>query len=584
MNSARLHLSALALLLVFCCLVAPLPADAAPGEDFSQGWTAFHNLLKTPSKAKYRSYWMQSRDHFLRAFKASPTGPYAPKSLYYLGRVYQELGKRSYLKKDFLQAVDYFERMVSRFPDHSWADDAQLYKAMIHLENLDDPSQAYIDLLFIEHNYPKGDMLDKAAALLRRMDRQNMDAPPAPVKEVTEESPAPQPARSAPAPAGTCQAELMDIRHWSSDEYTRVVLDLSESVAYEHRLLNPDPGLGTPHRLFIDLESTRLTAATSAEHPVADGILTQVRTGQFSRSQSRVVLDIQDLDNFRVFSLENPFRIVVDVYAPKDATLTAQARARAVSDPYVLDKGSKDLAGSLVEQLGLTIKTVMIDPGHGGKDPGAVFGSLYEKTINLRMAKILGKMLSDKGFHVLYTRTTDTFIPLEERTAIANAKKADLFVSIHVNAHKNAKVNGFELYYLNLARSKDAVRVAARENAVSEKKISDLQVILTDLMLNSKIKESRDLANNVSSSTISHSKRYYADLRDHGVREAPFYVLMGAKMPAILVELGYLTNSRERERLKTDSYLTRMAQGLTNGILAYKKQLESYASLDLPGQ
>ncbi|MFW6244183.1 MAG: N-acetylmuramoyl-L-alanine amidase family protein, partial [Desulfovibrionales bacterium] len=342
--------------------------------------------------------------------------------------------------------------------------------------------------------------------------------------------------------------------------------------------------LGTPHRLFIDPESTRLTAATSAEHPVADGILTQVRTGQFSRSQSRVVLDIQDLDTFRVFSLENPFRIVVDVYAPKDGALAAQARAKAVSDPYVLDKGSKDLAGSLVEQLGLTIKTVMIDPGHGGKDPGAVVGSLYEKTINLRMAKILGKMLSDKGFHVLYTRTTDTFIPLEERTAIANAKKADLFVSIHVNAHKSASVNGFELYYLNLARSKDAVRVAARENAVSEKKISDLQVILTDLMLNSKIKESRDLANNVSTATVSHSKRYYADLRDHGVREAPFYVLMGAKMPAILVELGYLTNARERERLKTDSYLTRMAQGLANGILAYKKQLESYASLDLPGQ
>jgi N-acetylmuramoyl-L-alanine amidase len=201
----------------------------------------------------------------------------------------------------------------------------------------------------------------------------------------------------------------------------------------------------------------------------------------------------------------------------------------------------------------------MLDAGHGGKDPGAVYNGLYEKDINLRMVKIMGRMLEERGFKVLYTRTTDKFIPLDERTAMANTQKVDLFISIHCNAHPNRNVEGFELYYLNLAKTEDAVRVAARENAVSVKKISDLQVILTDLMLNSKIKESSQLARDVHARATSTMRKSYPDFTDHGVREAPFYVLMGAKMPAILVELGYITNPKNAALLNSEQYLTSMA-------------------------
>ena len=131
----------------------------------------------------------------------------------------------------------------------------------------------------------------------------------------------------------------------------------------------------------------------------------------------------------------------------------------------------------------------MLDAGHGGKDPGAVANGIREKDVNLRFVKILGKKLKAKGFNVVYTRTTDIFIPLEQRTAIANVKKADLFISVHCNANRSKKINGLETYSLNLAKSKDAVRIAARENAVDPRAISDLQFILTDLMVNSKIKE-----------------------------------------------------------------------------------------------
>ncbi|MFW6055288.1 MAG: N-acetylmuramoyl-L-alanine amidase family protein, partial [Thermodesulfobacteriota bacterium] len=207
-----------------------------------------------------------------------------------------------------------------------------------------------------------------------------------------------------------------------------------------------------------------------------------------------------------------------------------------------------------------------------GKDPGAVFENLYEKDINLRLAKILGNILKQRGFNVKYTRTEDKFVPLEERTAMANSEKADLFVSLHVNAHQNRRINGLEVYYLNIASSKDAVRVAARENAVSTKKISDLQVILTDLMLNSKLEESKNLADVVLQKVLDSEK-----MNDHGVRQAPFYVLMGAKMPAVLLETGCITNSRDRKKLCTKGYLEGIARGVSNGIAAYRSRINAYA-------
>jgi len=196
--------------------------------------------------------------------------------------------------------------------------------------------------------------------------------------------------------------------------------------------------------------------------------------------------------------------------------------------------------------------------------------------VNLRFAKILGAELKRRGLNVLYTRTTDTFIPLETRTDLANNKGADLFVSIHCNAHGDAGTSGLETYSLNLASSQEAVRVAARENASSKKTIGDLQAILTDLMLSAKTTESKDLAQYVQ-------KRSMANLsgrtRDRGPHEAPFFVLIGANMPAVLVEMGYITNPAEAKRLASDAYLRALARGMVDGILSYKKKIERYATL-----
>ncbi|MBU0989249.1 MAG: N-acetylmuramoyl-L-alanine amidase, partial [Proteobacteria bacterium] len=227
-------------------------------------------------------------------------------------------------------------------------------------------------------------------------------------------------------------------------------------------------------------------------------------------------------------------------------------------------------------QLGLNVKRIVIDPGHGGKDPGCrIRGRYKEKDITLGIAKFLAEELRKKiGCEVFLTRDGDTFLSLEQRTAIANIKKADLFISLHVNAHKSSRIHGLETYFLNMATDKSAIMVAARENATSEKNISDLQAILNDLLLNTKIHESSRLAHNVQNGMVTEAKGWHKSIRSLGVKQAPFYVLIGAEMPAILVEVGFLTNRTEAKRLLTEKYQETLAQGICTGIGSYIQSID----------
>jgi N-acetylmuramoyl-L-alanine amidase len=220
---------------------------------------------------------------------------------------------------------------------------------------------------------------------------------------------------------------------------------------------------------------------------------------------------------------------------------------------------------------------VVIDPGHGGKDPGAIGPSgVREKDIVLAIAvKLQAKIRQTLRLEAILTRDSDTFLPLEERTALANTQKADLFVSIHTNAHKNRRIHGVSTYILNVATDEEAARVAAFENSVSAKRISDLEKILNDLMLNSKINESSRLADAVQNGLIKILPDNYSRVKNLGVKQAPFYVLIGAQMPSIMVETSFITNKREEYRLKTAAYQDAIAEGILAGIRDYIKQIET---------
>lgn len=584
--------------MVFCLLVFPAENVQAASASalFNKAYKDFHTLKDNRSRAKYRSNWKKVENAFAAIYRKDASGPYAPKALYYLGRTNEELGRNSGLKSDYRRAVDYFTRCVSRFGKHGWADDCIYRRAEVRYKHLNEWTNARRDLAQIIVKYPQSDMAPKARKLLAKLGQGDRFIAEASGRKPAGKKVAKQKKVSKPAPRPVVKngnghkdppnyQHLANVRYTSSDEYTRVVLEMDGKTAFRYKMLKPSPEHNRPHRLYVDLESTRLDNGVARSTTVSDGILKQIRSGQKDKKTTRVVLDFQTLQDYKIFPLANPFRIVIDVYAP-DASAPPATASRTpkkttrtktnVSGKFKPSYKSKKMAGDLVEQLGLTIRTIMLDAGHGGKDPGARANGLREKDINLRFVKILGGLLKEKGFNVLYTRTTDKFIALEKRTAIANVKKADMFISVHCNANRNKKVNGLEIYTLNLAKTQAAVRVAARENAVDPRSISDLQFILADLAVNSKMKESRDLARGVQKQTLREVRRKW-NVKDMGVREAPFYVLMGATMPSVLIELGYITNYTESKRLRSELYLKYLARGIVKGVLAYKQQIERYA-------
>jgi len=273
------------------------------------------------------------------------------------------------------------------------------------------------------------------------------------------------------------------------------------------------------------------------------------------------VLDTQTtITEYKVFNLSEPSRVVIDVMS--DAAQETEK-----------DGGEGEL--TLVRQLGLGVKRIVIDPGHGGKDPGTISPSgMKEKNIVLDVALRVATRLREKeGYEVILTRDRDIFVPLEERTAIANASEADLFLSIHVNAAPTKAARGIETYVLDLATNKDAMRVAALENATSARQVNDLQSILLDLMYNSKINESLKLAELVQDEMITGLNRQYRAVNNLGVKKAPFVVLIGAQMPSILTEIAFLSNPEEEERLRSDKYLASVADHISSGIGQYVQSM-----------
>jgi N-acetylmuramoyl-L-alanine amidase len=235
---------------------------------------------------------------------------------------------------------------------------------------------------------------------------------------------------------------------------------------------------------------------------------------------------------------------------------------------------------SLARQLGLGISRIVIDPGHGGHDPGTIANGAQEAEIVLDIALRLEKLLAkEPGLDVVLTRRTDTFVPLEQRTAIANREGADLFLSIHANSSRNTAARGLETYFLSFASSPDAEAVAARENATSERAMHNLPGIVRAIALNNKLDESRDLAAMVQETMTARLSRVNSGIRSRGVKKAPFVVLIGAGMPSVLAEVAFLTNKPEAGLVKTPAYRQRIAESLHAAVMRYRKSLKRQSAV-----
>jgi len=592
----------LACFVVLAAALAAGPACAAGLDDeYLAAAKNFAGLRNDPGSINRRDLWQALEGRFAELAKKAGKAAIGAKILYYQAWTNAELAARSHLAADSEAAVALYRRMAEAYPKSSWADDALLRRAAILADNLKRPAEARGDLEKLLRQHPKGDMAGRAKALLAGLG----DAPATAAAPAKAEKAPPAKAEGPPAATAARPATLTRVGLEQGKAGAQVTLTLDRETAYRYQILDQKRSTGEPvKRLYIDLDNTRTGPNVPTEKLFDKGVVSRLRAGYFSPDTVRVVLEIDDVRQHEIRSETSPFRVILEVSGAPAAKSAQEFRGKAAS-PERAETGrpdkalenpagppprdgsaglkpspdAKKRAGSLIQQFGLGVETVMIDPGHGGKDPGAQgVAGLVEKDVNLRFAKIFGEMLREKGFKVIYTRTTDVFIPLETRTEMANTKSADLFVSIHCNAHGNAASSGLETYSLNLATTRDAVRVAARENASSQKNISDLQAILTDLMLSAKTAESKDLARLVQKRAVSGLRGAYKT-RDRGPHEAPFFVLIGANMPAVLVELGYITNADEAGRLSSDAYMKSLAQGMADGIAAYKKRIERYANL-----
>jgi N-acetylmuramoyl-L-alanine amidase len=526
-----------------------------------------------------------------------PQSPYCDNALLAAGDLYKAMSARFKSARYADDAASAYRMLVAEYPSSSLAEGALYSVVELARQSGSDKELAGAVRSYVAA-FPDSRRAGEVKALLKK------------------KSPVQAAALPTPPPPGL--AQLFNLRFWSGDSSTRVVIDLEKQVSIRYdRIANPD-------RLWVDMLRTRLHPnLTHRSFPVGDGLLEQIRLGQNKDDVVRVVLDFKDVDQHSVFFLQNPTRLVLDVTgaprpprasaspgpgplaadsgppptlptrqmgdltppaaapsAPPARSLpplegTPQRQAVAAASPAPAPPSppqpNRDGSLSIARQLGLGARRIVVDAGHGGHDPGSIGrGGLQEKDLVLDVALGLASLLRNElKAEVVMTRDSDVFIPLEERTAIANAKGADLFLSIHANSSRSSRARGIETYFLNFAKDPHAEEVAARENAISAATLKDLQGLVKAITLNSKIDESRDFAAMVQESMVDNLRRHNSGAVNRGVHTAPFYVLIGANMPSVLAEIAFLSHPDEERLLKTRDYRDRIAQSLFQGVRGY---------------
>ncbi|MBM3304777.1 MAG: N-acetylmuramoyl-L-alanine amidase [Candidatus Aminicenantes bacterium] len=371
------------------------------------------------------------------------------------------------------------------------------------------------------------------------------------------------------------RAEIANLRQHTHPAFTRIVLDIGTLREYTSGELRD------PDRVYVDVLQAKLNPILQNQsYPCQAGYISQVRISQKTPSTVRVVADVDfaKVLSYRVYPLFDPFRLVIDIHPVDRAGVHGGADPSGnipSAKPSGLPPDPAPSGYSMARQLGLGVRTIVIDPGHGGPKPGTIGKSgLQEKTINLDVALALQKLLRDKaGLEAVLTRETDIDVPLENRTVIANQKRADLFVSIHTNAHRDRNRGGVESFYLNISPDPEVNRLAALENATSTKNIGEMKGIIQKIVQNSKIQESRDLADKIQRNLVKSLAKDLPGIQSLGVKGGPFWVLIGGEMPSVLVEISHLSNAREEEKLKTRKYRELAAEGIYDGIMEYIRSL-----------
>jgi N-acetylmuramoyl-L-alanine amidase len=494
-------------------------------------------------------------------------------------------------------------------------------------------------LRWLRDEYPASTYAKQVDAALDALSRPAPAAAEARTSSAAAAPSAPPPSAQPSAPLRTGRpAEIRSITATPLPRGQRIAIELSQEVAFRGEQVD-----GPDRVYLDFTNTTVSAAIIERARSLAGGLIKGTRFGHPSDGVTRVVLDLSGRHSASFFPYYDPFRVLIDVVdanapveptkaerghpvssvkpaapvtapstssttAPPAATSTIVASAASPSSPPKTptprpsppardDRApvagtaptpnstppaslTRDGAYTLGRQLGLGISRIVIDAGHGGHDPGAKANGVTEAELVLDVARRLEILLDEVGgFQVVLTRTSDDYVALEERTAIANRHDADLFLSIHANASRDTSARGVETYFLNLATNKAAEAVAARENALTAQGMGTLPDLLKAIANNNKATESREFATFVQASLKDNLSQQNRALRDLGVKQAPFVVLIGARMPSVLAEISFLTNKKEATLLKQSSFRQKIAQGLCDAVVKYQASLKKVATV-----
>jgi N-acetylmuramoyl-L-alanine amidase len=511
--------------------------------------------------------------------------------------------------------VGSYEDLSKLFADSEYSDDSLSRGGMLAADafaKFGDPTDGVSAVRLLKSlstRFPASPLTRQASTRMKTLETGTrsspVDAPavvtsrPVSANATTGSAPPPAPATAAASSAVTLRAIRRDVL----SETLRITLELDGEVPFH------DERIDGPPRVFVDLPNTRADdALKDATIPFTDGVVRQVRVGRQLNRRTRVVMDLNGAGTHSVYSLYHPFRIVIDFERPATAgpapllsrrpALLGMVFARApvvtssnASKNGITATGTPGRANaaapapaapprntgggfSLARQLGLGVTRIVIDPGHGGHDPGARGNGISEAALVLDVAIRLEDLLKKQNVDVVLTRRTNAFVSLDERTAMANRYAADLFLSIHANASTAPAARGIETYFLNFAANPEAEAIAARENAGSARSMRHLPDIVQAIALNNKIDESRDFATIVQSTLYEQLRKTNRTLKNLGVKQAPFMVLVGATMPSVLAEISFMSNSAEATLLKTERYKQQIAEALMAGITRYQGSLK----------
>jgi len=500
-------------------------------------------------------------------------------------------------------AVAAYEQVVLRHPTSGYCDDALWSGAELarfgwaRFKQESDRKTAERLYTWLRREYPTSAKAKQVPAQLAALTSTPAatTAPPE-LRRTPPAPPASAPSISA-APTGAV-ATIRAVSVAPLPKGDRLVIEFDREVLFSsERIMNPE-------RVFFDLQQVDFASSVqSGAEGLTGSRLRGVRLGRQDGQVARVVLEVTDTARHSVFQMYHPYRLVIDLESevapaaapskpPASLTSGPSAPTAAAPPPIappIAPAGTPSIGPAsttsggdytLARQLGLGVSRIVIDAGHGGTDPGAKANGVEEAELVLDIALRVEKLLKQQpGMEVILTRRTDVFIPLEERTAIANREGADLFLSIHANAARRATAKGVETYFLNFATNPEAEAVAARENATSGKSMGNLPKLVQQITLNTKVKESREFAQMVQTSMIRSLRAQNKTVTDLGVKQAPFVVLIGAEMPSVLAEISFVTNKAEASLLKNDAYKQRIAQALADAVLKYQASLKKISTV-----